>query len=163
MMNEQDVNAALFDFLDRSPVPFYAVRNMREMLDRAGFVCLNESGHWKLQEKGSYYVTRNDSALIAFRIPKRDFTGFQMMASHCDSPLFRIKPDAEITVEKRYVKLNVEKYGGAILAPWLDRPLSIAGRVIARTEEGIETRFVNIDRDLLVIPNLAIHMNRQVY
>ena len=162
MMNEQDVNAALFDFLDRSPVPFYAVRNMREMLDRAGFVCLNESGHWKLQEKGSYYVTRNDSALIAFRLPKRDFTGFQMMASHCDSPLFRIKPDAEITVEKRYVKLNVEKYGGAILAPWLDRPLSIAGRVIARTEEGIETRFVNIDRDLLVIPNLAIHMNRQV-
>ena len=117
MMNEQDVNAALFDFLDRSPVPFYAVRNMREMLDRAGFVCLNESGHWKLQEKGSYYVMRNDSALIAFRIPKRDFTGFQMMASHCDSPLFRIKPDAEITVEKRYVKLNVEKYGGLLCAP----------------------------------------------
>lgn len=162
MMNEQDVNAALFDFLDRSPVPFYAVRNMRKMLDRAGFVCLNESGHWKLQEKGSYYVTRNDSALIAFRLPRRDFTGFQMMASHCDSPLFRIKPDAEITVEKTYVKLNVEKYGGAILAPWLDRPLSIAGRVIAKTEEGIETRFVNIDRDLLIIPNLAIHMNRKV-
>ena len=95
---------------------------------------------------GAYYVTRNDSALIAFRIPGKDFTGFQIMASHCDSPVFKIKTNAEIAVEKKYLKLNVEKYGGALCAPWLDRPLSVAGRVIAETEVGIETRLVNIDR-----------------
>jgi aspartyl aminopeptidase len=85
-----------------------------------------------------------------------------MMASHCDSPVFKIKPNAEITIDKQYVKLNVERYGGMICAPWLDRPLSVAGRVIVRTEEGIETKLINIDRDLMIIPNLAIHMNRQV-
>ena len=85
-----------------------------------------------------------------------------MMASHCDSPVFKIKANAEITIENQYVKLNVEKYGGMLCAPWLDRPLSVAGRVIVRTPDGIETKLVNIDRDLLIIPNLAIHMNRQV-
>lgn len=156
------INAKLFDFLDHSPVPYFAVRNMKVSLLEAGFTELCESAHWDLEAGGSYFVTRNDSALIAFRIPRRDFTGFQILASHCDSPVFKIKPNADITVEDRYVKLNVEKYGGAMYAPWLDRPLSVAGRVIVETEEGIETRLVNIDRDLLVIPNLAIHFNREV-
>ena len=158
----ETTNAALFDFLDRSPVPFFAVRNMKEALEAAGFVQLQEHEHWDLKSGGAYYVTRNDSALIAFRIPGKEFTGFQIMASHCDSPLFKIKTNAEIEVEKKYLKLNVEKYGGALYAPWLDRPLSVAGRVVAETEDGIETRLVNIDRDLLVIPNLAIHFNREV-
>ena len=91
-----------------------------------------------------------------------DFDGFQIMAGHCDSPVFKIKPNAEITVEDRYVRLNVEKYGGMLCAPWLDRPLSVAGRVIVQTPDGIGTRLVNIDRDLLIIPSLAIHMNRSV-
>ena len=158
----EKINASLMDFLDRSPVAFFAVRNMKEALDKAGFTELHEGFRWQLKEGGAYYVSRNDSALIAFRIPPEGFAGFHIMASHCDSPLFRIKPDAEITVDKKYVKLNVEKYGGMICAPWLDRPLSVAGRVMVETEKGVETRLINIDRDLLVIPNLAIHMNREI-
>ena len=122
---------------------------------------LYEGTPWNLETGKGYYVTRNDSALIAFRIPKADYTGFQIMASHCDSPVFKIKANAEITIDKQYVKLNVEKYGGMLCAPWLDRPLSVAGRVVVRTEDGIETRLVNVERDLMIIPNLAIHMNRQ--
>ena len=158
----EKINVSLFDFLDHSPVPFFAVRNMKTALKEAGFTELCESAHWELEAGGSYYVIRNDSALIAFRIPRKEFTGFQILASHCDSPVFKIKPNADITVEDKYVKLNVEKYGGAMYAPWLDRPLSVAGRVIVETDDGIETRLVNIDRDLLLIPNLAIHFNREV-
>ncbi|MDO5476357.1 MAG: M18 family aminopeptidase, partial [Eubacteriales bacterium] len=161
-MHFDEINEALLDFLDRSPNAFFAVRNMAEMLEEAGFSGLEERDHWKLEAGGAYYVTRNGSALIAFRIPEGGFTGFQIMASHCDSPVLKIKPDAEITVEGRYRKLNVEKYGGMICAPWLDRPLSVAGRVVVQTPEGIETKLVNVDRDLLIIPNLAIHMNREV-
>ena len=162
IMNYNHVNKELFSFLDRSPNAFYAVKNMCDVLSEAGMTRLYEGASWELEAGRGYFVTRNDSAIIAFRIPKADYTGFQMMASHCDSPVFKIKTNAEITIDKQYVKLNVEKYGGMLCAPWLDRPLSAAGRVIVRTESGIETRLVNIDRDLMIIPNLAIHMNRQV-
>ena len=161
-MNFDEVNKDLLAFLDNSPNAFYAVNNMCKALEDSGLIRLYEGKSWKLEAGKGYYVTRNDSALIAFRIPKKDYTGFQIMASHCDSPVFKIKTNAEITIDKQYVKLNVEKYGGMICSPWLDRPLSVAGRIIVRTEEGIETRLVNIDRDLLIIPNLAIHMNREV-
>ena len=161
-MNINHVNEELFSFLDHSPNAFYAVRNMCGILEQAGMTRLNEGAPWKLEAGKGYYVTRNDSAVIAFRIPRADYTGFQMMASHCDSPVFKIKANAEIAADKQYVKLNVEKYGGMLCAPWLDRPLSVAGRVIVRTQEGIETILVNVDRDLMIIPNLAIHMNRQV-
>ena len=161
-MNFNHVNEELFSFLDRSPNAFFAVKNMCDILEQAGMVRLYEGAPWKLEAGRGYYVTRNDSALIAFRIPKADYAGFQMMASHCDSPVFKIKTNAEIVADKQYVKLNVERYGGMLCAPWLDRPLSVAGRVIVRTGDGIETRLVNIDRDLMIIPNLAIHMNRQV-
>ena len=161
-MNYINVNKELFSFLDQSPNAFFAVKNMCDILEQAGMVRLYEGEPWDLEAGKGYYVTRNDSALIAFRIPKADYTGFQIMASHCDSPVFKIKTNTEITVDRQYVKLNVEKYGGMLCSPWLDRPLSVAGRVVLRTEEGIETRLVNIDRDLLIIPNPAIHMNRQV-
>ena len=161
-MNYNHVNKELFSFLDHSPNAFFAVKNMCDILSKAGMTRLYEGTSWELEAGRGYYVTRNDSSIIAFRIPKADYTGFQMMASHCDSPVFKIKTNAEITIDKQYVKLNVEKYGGMLCAPWLDRPLSAAGRVIVRTEDGIETRLVNIDRDLMIIPNLAIHMNRQV-
>ena len=161
-MNFDDVNKELIAFLDNSPNAFFAVNNMCRMLEASGLIRLYEGKPWALEAGKGYYVTRNDSAVIAFRIPKKDYTGFQMMASHCDSPVFKIKTNAEITIDKQYVKLNVEKYGGMICSPWLDRPLSVAGRIIVRTEEGIETRLVNIDRDLMIIPNLAIHMNREV-
>ncbi|SFG38496.1 M18 family aminopeptidase [Oribacterium sp. WCC10] len=161
-MNFDEVNKELISFLDNSPNAFFAVSNMCKTLDEAGIIRLYEGKAWELEEGKGYYVTRNDSAVIAFRIPKKNYTGFQMMASHCDSPVFKIKTNAEITIDNQYVKLNVEKYGGMLCAPWLDRPLSVAGRVVVQTEEGIETKLVNVDRDLMIIPNLAIHMNRQV-
>lgn len=156
------VNEGLLQFLDESPVAFYAVKNIRRMLEESGAERLCEGDAWKLETGKKYYVTRNESAIIAFEIPKKDYRGFQIMASHSDSPVFKIKANAEIEVDKTYVKLNVEKYGGMIFSPWLDRPLSVAGRVIIETPEGIETRLVRIDRDLVIIPNLAIHMNREI-
>lgn len=161
-MNYQEVNKELLQFLDHSPNAFYAVANMQKELEDAGFTRLYEGCPWTLSGGHGYYVTRNDSAIIAFRIPEGEYQGFQIMASHCDSPFFKIKTNAEIVVDNSYVKLNVEKYGGMLCAPWLDRPLSVAGRVIVQTEEGIATKLVNVDRDLLIIPNVAIHMNRQV-
>lgn len=161
-MNYQEVNKELLQFLDHSPNAFYAVANMQKELEDAGFTRLYEGCPWTLSGGHGYYVIRNDSAIIAFRIPEGEYQGFQIMASHCDSPVFKIKTNAEIVVDNSYVKLNVEKYGGMLCAPWLDRPLSVAGRVIVQTEEGIATKLVNVDRDLLIIPNVAIHMNRQV-
>ena len=150
-------------FLDESPVGFYAAANIRGMLLENGYTECQEGSEWKLVPGGRYFVMRNGSAVIAFQIPKEEsWAGFQIVASHLDSPTFRIKSNAEIVVENRYVTLNVEKYGGMLLAPWLDRPLSAAGRVLVRTESGIETRLVNIDRDLMIIPNVAIHMNREM-
>ena len=161
-MNFDSINNELLSFLDNSPVSFFAVNNMCGILKQEGFNRLFEGEVWKLEAGKGYYVTRNDSAVIAFRIPGKDYTGFQMMASHCDSPVFKIKTNAEITIDKQYVKLNVEKYGGMICSPWLDRPLSVAGRIVVSTDDGIMTKLVNIDRDLMIIPNLAIHMNREV-
>ena len=157
----QKTTGELLEFLNNSPTSFQAAANMKKELEDAGCERLLEGQHWNLEPGKGYYVTRNDSALIAFKIPKRDFVGFQIMASHSDSPALKIKANAEIEVDKTYVKLNVEKYGGLLLAPWFDKPLSVAGRVVVRTEQGVASRLVNVDRDLMIIPNLAIHMNRK--
>ena len=156
------LNRKLMDFLDSSVNAFFAVENMKNILLEEGFLPLYEGEDWNLKKGGKYFVTRNGSALIAFALPKKPFKGFQMMASHSDSPVFKIKGEPELEMDKSYIQLNVEKYGGMICSPWLDRPLSIAGRVLVKTEKGVETKLVNIDRDLLIIPNLAIHMNREV-
>lgn len=158
----ENLNQKLLAFVDNSPTSFHAVEQMKIMLEQAECKRLREGESWKLKEGAGYYVTRNDSSLIAFRIPKRDFIGFQIMASHSDSPALKIKANAEIQIEKKYVKLNVEKYGGMLCSPWLDRPLSVAGRIVVRTQEGVATKLVNVDRDLLMIPSLAIHLNRKV-
>lgn len=155
------INRELLSFLDNSPTCFQAVANFKEMLENAGFQELLECERWEIVPGGRYFVTRNDSSIIAFTVPKKDFIGFQMICSHNDSPCFKIKENAEMDVEGKYTKLNVEPYGGMLCAPWLDRPLSVAGRIVVRTEKGIETRLVNIDRDLVMIPNMAIHMNRE--
>ena len=149
----------LFDFLSKSPNAYFAVDNMAKELKAAGFTRLYEKDAWKLKP-GKYFVTRDDSSLIAFIIPKKDFAGFHMVASHSDSPSFKIKPNPEMKVGEAYVKLNVEKYGGMIVSTWFDRPLSAAGRVVVDTANGPVTKLVNIDRDLFVIPSLAIHMDR---
>lgn len=151
----------LLTFIEKSPTAFHAVHTMKERLEAEGYENLLESRPWNLKVGGKYYVMRNGTSLIAFRIPKEDFTGFQMMASHSDSPTFRIKEYPEMEVENAYVKLNVEGYGGMICSTWFDRPLSVAGRVLVKTEQGIESRLVQVERDLLLIPSLAIHMNRK--
>lgn len=151
----------MMDFIRLSPTAFHAVANLREMLEGQGFSPLNECEPWKLVPGGRYCVTRNQSSIIAFRIPKGDFDHFQLVASHSDSPCFKLKPSAGRD-SNGYAILNVEKYGGMIMQTWFDRPLSIAGRAVVRTAEGIGTRLVCLDRDLALIPNLPIHFNRDV-
>lgn len=152
----------LLSFIEKSYSCFHLIQNMKEELNENGFQELYEAQEWKLECGGKYYVSRNESSLIAFQIPKQDFTGFQIMASHSDFPTFKVKENPEICVENQYMKLNVEKYGGMLCAPWFDRPLSVAGRILVREGDTIETKLVNVDRDLVMIPNLAIHMNREV-
>ena len=152
----------LLDFIEKSPTAFQAVDEMQKRLTENGFEVLSEKEYWKLIPGGKYLVTRNNSALIAFCIPEKESRVFHIMASHSDSPSFKIKENPEIKVDNSYVKLNVEKYGGMLMAPWFDRPLSVAGRVIIRRNDGLEEKLVDIKRDLVMIPNLAIHMNREV-
>ena len=151
----------LLDFIEKSPTAFQAVDEMQKRLTENGFEVLSEKEYWKLVPGGKYLVTRNDSALIAFCIPEKESRVFHIMASHSDSPSFKIKENPEIKVDNSYVKLNVEKYGGMLMAPWFDRPLSVAGRVIIRRNGGLKEKLINIKRDLVMIPNLAIHMNRE--
>ena len=151
----------LLDFIEKSPTAFQAVDEMQKRLTENGFEVLSEKEYWKLIPGGKYLVTRNNSALIAFCIPDKESRVFHIMASHSDSPSFKIKENPEIKVDNSYVKLNVEKYGGMLMAPWFDRPLSVAGRVIIRRNGGLKEKLINIKRDLVMIPNLAIHMNRE--
>lgn len=161
-MNNPDYLKDLFTFIDESPTSFHAAANIEKMLDKKGFIRLEERKPWQLEKKGKYYVNRNDSAIIAFTLPADKPVGFHMTAAHSDSPCFKLKESPEITVDDFYLKLNVEKYGGMILSTWLDRPLSIAGRIIVKGKEGMESRLVNLDKDAAVIPNVAIHMNREM-
>lgn len=147
----------LLSFIGRSPSVFHAVKELAEKLSEKGYTELRESDAWSLEDQKGYYVIRNGSSIIAFRW-KKDFAGFQIAAAHSDCPTFKIKDKGELNGE--YLRLNTEKYGGMICYSWLDRPLSVAGRVMVAEEKGIGTRLLNIDRDLLLIPSVAIHMNR---
>jgi len=150
----------LLAFLDASPSVYHAAANIENELKNAGYTRLNEAEKWQLAPGGKYYLTRGGSAVLAFRIPAGSPKGFMMSASHSDRPTFKVKENGELG--GTYTRLATERYGGMIISTWLDRPLSIAGRVLVETENGIESKLVNIDRDLLLIPNVAIHMNRQV-
>ena len=151
----------LFDFIQSSPTPYHAVETVSNILKEKGFFELKEGKRWNLIPGGKYFVTRNRSSVLAFILPADgSYNGFQIVASHCDSPTFKIKANAEIFVRKEYVQLNTEKYGGMLCAPWMDRPLSVAGRVLVQEAHGVSTRLVNIDKDMVMIPNVAIHMNR---
>lgn len=151
---------ALRAFLDHAHSVYHAQQGLVQQLKAAGFQPLQEQETWQIAPGGRYYVTRGDAAVMAFRVPQGVPTGFMMSASHLDRPCFKVKENGELT--GTYTRLAVERYGGMILSTWLDRPLSIAGRVAVQTEQGIRTQLVDIDRDLLLIPNVAIHMNRQV-
>ena len=160
-MNIQHVEE-LFQFIENSPSCFHAIVTIREKLNDEGFIELVEGRSWQIEKGKKYYVTRNLSSIIAFKIPENDFKNFHIVASHSDSPTFKIKENAEIEVNNKYVKLNTEKYGGMICSTWFDRPLSIAGRILVKEGNLVKTHLVNIDKDLVIIPNLAIHMNRAV-
>ena len=149
----------LMTFLDSAPSVYHAVEQLRRMFEDAGYTRLDEGGRWDLQVGGKYYLTRGGSAIVGFRIPCADPQGFLMTASHSDRPTFKIKENGEL--DGNYVRIATEKYGGMLMAPWFDRPLSVAGRVMVETEAGVQTKLVNIDRDLMMIPNVAIHMNRK--
>ena len=157
----------LLDFLNASPVNFLAAKNIANELEQAGYRRLDPQmpiGEVKAGEK--LYVTKNDSSVYAFHIGRKLLAdaGFRMICAHCDSPTFRIKPNAEMTCEGGIVKLNTEVYGGPIMSTWFDRPLTIAGRVIVRGEDALhpKTLLLHVKRPLLLISNLAIHFNREV-
>ncbi len=152
----------LLDFLDTSPTCYHAAANLAHTLENAGYRRLWESQTWTLEAGGRYFVTRGESTLAAFRVPRPDFTGFMLAAGHSDSPSLKLREAAETASAGNCLRLSVEPYGGGIYRSWLDRPLSVAGRVLVRREERIESRLVNVDRDLLVIPSVAIHMDRSV-
>ena len=160
-MNAQHIKE-LFQFIENSPSCFHAIETIRKKLNAEGFIELVEGRSWQIEKGKKYYVTRNLSSIIAFKIPENDFKNFHIVASHSDSPTFKIKENAEIEVNNKYVKLNTEKYGGMICSTWFDRPLSIAGRILVKEGKLVKTHLVNIDKDLVIIPNLAIHMNRAV-
>lgn len=149
----------LIDFISASPTCFHAVGEIAGMLDDAGFTKLNEADGWTLEKGGKYYVTRNSSSVIAFRVPTGDARSFMICSAHSDSPCFKIKRLPEMDGGK-YVKINTERYGGMLYSTWLDRPLSVAGRVMVKDGGKIKAKLVSPDEDILLIPNVAIHMNR---
>ena len=150
---------ALKDFLDASHSVYHAVAYLEKTLAAAGYTYLSEGSDWTLTPGGKYYTTRGGAAVIAFRIPENTPKGFMLSAAHADRPCFKVKENGELA--GKYTRLAVERYGGMLLHTWLDKPLSIAGRVLVETETGVESKLVDIDRDLLLIPNVAIHMGRR--
>lgn len=155
----------LIDFIYESPTAFHAVHNIKESLKAYDFEELKEEEKWNLKKGGKYYTTKNDSALIAFTVGEGmiEEEGFKIVGAHTDSPTFRVKPNGEIISEGNYLKLNTEVYGGLIRSTWMDRPLSIAGRLVVKGENPLHpvTKLVNINKPILIIPSLAIHMNRE--
>lgn len=160
---DRKIISELASFIKSSPTAFHAVEKMGGILREEGFEELTERKKWKLEPGKGYYITRNYSSIIAFKTGEElsDYS-FHVTASHSDSPTFKLKENAELEIKKKYTVLNTEGYGGMICSTWFDRPLSVAGRAIVKTDAGLETRLVDLDRDLLMIPSLAIHMNRAV-
>lgn len=149
----------LINFLEKSTDCYHAAENIAEYLTENGFERLFESEAWNIKRGGKYFVMRNMSSVIAFKLPHSAPSGIMITASHSDSPSFKIKPNPEMETENHYIRINTEGYGGMIDSSWLDTPLSVSGKVTVRTDTGIEARLINIDRDLMLIPSLCIHMN----
>ncbi|AQR97865.1 M18 family aminopeptidase [Clostridium saccharoperbutylacetonicum] len=162
MSNTQE----LIDFINKSKTAFQGAQELKNILNNQGYAEIKEEAQWNLKKGGKYYITKNNSAVIAFEIGTGEIEedGFRLIGAHTDSPGFRIKPNPEMLVEGHYLKLNTEVYGGPILSTWFDRPLSIAGRVTLKGENPFAPKvsLVDINKPVLIIPNLAIHMNRSV-
>ena len=157
---ENTVNKELLDFIYKSPTAWHTAENAAMILKEAGYTELFECEDYEIEPGKGYFVRRNGSAIIAFKVPEADFNGFMIMAAHGDSPAFKIKCGPGVKAANAYVQLNVERYGGMICSSWMDRPLSAAGRVVIKENGKIISKLINIDRDLLLIPNVAIHMDR---
>ena len=157
----RQLSQEMLQFLKESPTAFHAVERIQKELESHGYKRLRESEKWEVKPGGSYSVTRNDSRLSAMHAGTElsDYS-FNIAASHSDFPVFKLKENAEIEVRKKYLQLNTEGYGGMLPATWFDRPLSVAGRVILKEDNRFVTKLINIDRDFVLIPSLAIHMNR---
>ena len=166
MKKEQKFAKYLIDFIDESHSVFHVVKKIEEILIKEGFKKVKFQEKWKLEKEGKYYIIKNNSAIIGFIIGKGEIEkdGFKLIGTHTDYPTFKVKPDPEITVEGKYLKLNTEVYGGPILSTWFDRPLSMAGRVTIKTDNLLkpEQLLIDMKKPIMVIPNLAIHMNRKV-
>lgn len=147
------------NFLDKAHSVYHSIALLTKQLEEEGYTQLFEGENWQLSKGGKYYLTRGGSALIAFRIPQQAPVGFMLTASHSDRPTFKFKENGELT--GTYTRLSTEKYGGMLIAPWLDRPLSLAGRVLVEENGKMQSKLVDIDKDLMLIPNVAIHMNRK--
>ncbi len=163
-MSHTALNQDLADFISQSPTPFHATASLRQRLLEAGYTALDERSDWQLEAGGKYLVTRNDSSLIAFQLGDADNfeRGIRLVGAHTDSPCLRVKPQPELNQQGLW-QLGVEVYGGALLAPWFDRDLSLAGRASFRDGAGrIASRLIDFKRPIAVIPNLAIHLNRGV-
>jgi aspartyl aminopeptidase len=150
----------LADFLNDSPTSYQAIDNVREELLEQGFTELNEASKYDIKAGGNYFVTRNESAIIAFTIPE-NFTGIRIVASHSDSPYFKVKENPEMKKGGSYCVLNVEKYGGMLQSPWFDRPLSVAGRIFVEEDGALVSKHVDLEKPMCMIPSLAIHMDRE--
>ena len=155
---------ALFDFIESSPTAYQAVETLRKTLTEQGFCELPEHKAWSVSAGGKYFVTRGGSSIIALHAPANTDAacGYQIMATHADSPTFKLKPTFEKTTAGNCLQWNVERYGGMICSSWMDRPLSVAGRVVVSDEMGVRTLSVHLHRDVALIPNVAIHMDRSV-
>ncbi len=147
------------DFIYENPTTYHEVAAFVKMLEEDGFIELREEEKFNIEKGKSYYVKRNDSALIAFRVPSGEYDSYSIASAHTDAPCFKVKHNPEIVGD--YTTLNVESYGGLLLSPWFDRPLSLAGRVFVRENDSVVTKFINFDRDLVQIVSLAIHQNRK--
>lgn len=156
----------LIDFINKSKTAYQSAYEIKGILDAEGYIQIKEEDKWALKKGGKYYIIKNDSAVIAFEIGSGDIEkdGFRLIGAHTDSPGFRIKPNPEMLAEDRYLKLNTEVYGGPILSTWFDRPLSIAGRVTLKGENSFKpvVKLLDLNKPILIIPNLAIHMNRDI-
>lgn len=155
------MNKKLFDYIESSPTAYHACESAAKELTKAGFCRVFEGDDWNLERGKSYFVTRNGSSLIAFRVPRGDFKGFMITAAHGDSPCLKIKENSELS-DANYTKLSVETYGGTIFSSWFDRPLAVAGRVAVKGERGIELRLIDSHKPCAIIPNVAIHLNREI-
>jgi len=157
-----ELNQGLLDFLKTSPTPFHATRSLAQRLEAAGYQRLDEREVWRSEGGGRFYITRNDSSIIAIKLGKRPLadSGMRMVGAHTDSPCLRVKPNPELH-QQGFWQLGVEVYGGALLTPWFDRDLSLAGRVTYRAAGKVESQLIDFQRPIAVIPNLAIHLNRE--